>query len=100
VKCRLLGWWADEMKGYRLEDIETGKLITSQDVRFVEDESPGDLVVVETRGAVPMEGQLDELVPKEQQPTSYHPPPHQRQNLPKPSFQQKYQFPHLQLNHP
>jgi len=30
---------------------------------------------------------------------SYHPPPHQCQNPPKPSFQQKYQFLHLQLNH-
>jgi len=29
MKCCLLGWWADEMKGYRLEDIETGKLIMS-----------------------------------------------------------------------
>jgi len=65
MKCRLPDWWADETKGYRLEDIETGKLITSRDVRFVENESPGDLVVVETQGAVPMKGQLDELVPKE-----------------------------------
>ena len=48
VKCRLLDWWADEMKGYQLEDIETRKLITSQDVCYVEDKSPGDLVVVET----------------------------------------------------
>jgi len=48
VKCRLLGWWADETKGYQLEDIETRKLIMSRDVRFVEDESPGDLAVVET----------------------------------------------------
>lgn len=34
-KYRLLGWWAGETKGYRLEDCETGKLITSCDVRFV-----------------------------------------------------------------
>jgi len=64
IKCRLLGWWADETMGYRLEDIETGKLITSWDICFVEDESPGDLVVVETWGAVHTEGQLDELVLK------------------------------------
>ena len=48
MKCHLLGWWADKTKGYRLEDIETGKLIMSQDVCFVEDKSPGDLAVVET----------------------------------------------------
>src|ERR1700731_3642371 len=47
VKCRMLGWWADETKGYRLEDVDTRELITSRDVRFVEDESPSDLVVVE-----------------------------------------------------
>ena len=48
VICCLLGWWEDKTKGYWPEDIETGKLIMSQDVRFVEDESPGDLAVVET----------------------------------------------------
>ncbi len=44
------GWWADETKGYRLEDAETGKLITARDVRFVENDAPGDLAVIETRG--------------------------------------------------
>ena len=29
VKCQLLGWWADETKGYWLEDTETGELIMS-----------------------------------------------------------------------
>jgi len=29
MKCCLLGWWADKMKSYQLEDIETGKLIMS-----------------------------------------------------------------------
>jgi len=29
VKVQLLGWWTDETKGYQLEDIENGKLITS-----------------------------------------------------------------------
>jgi hypothetical protein len=29
VRVRLLGWWVDEMKGYCLEDLESGKLITS-----------------------------------------------------------------------
>src|ERR1700742_1727402 len=46
-KCRLLGWWANETKGYRLEDAETVKLITSRDVRFLEDERPNDLAVIE-----------------------------------------------------
>jgi transposase InsO family protein len=46
-KCRLLGWWANETKGYRLEDAETGKLITSRDVQFLEEERPNDLAVIE-----------------------------------------------------
>jgi hypothetical protein len=36
VKCRMLGWWTDETKGYRLEDVETRKLLTSRDVVFAE----------------------------------------------------------------
>jgi hypothetical protein len=47
AKCRLLGWWAEETKGYRLEDIKTGKLITSRDVKFIEDEQPTDLAIIE-----------------------------------------------------
>src|SRR3984893_7589321 len=47
VKCRLLGWWADETKGYCLEDLETKTLITSCDVRFVEDLPPTDLAIIE-----------------------------------------------------
>jgi hypothetical protein len=47
VKCRLLGWWVDETKGYRLEDIQTRSLITSRDVRFVEDETPTELTIIE-----------------------------------------------------
>ena len=48
IKCCMLRWWADETKGYRLEELETGKLITSCDVQFVEDDSATDLAVVET----------------------------------------------------
>jgi len=29
VKVRMLGWWIDESKGYRLEDLENSKLIAS-----------------------------------------------------------------------
>ena len=47
VKCRLLGWWVDETKGYRLEDIETQKLITLRDVRFNKDTSLSDLVEID-----------------------------------------------------
>jgi hypothetical protein len=47
VKCRLLGWWANESKGYRLEDIEMCLLIASCDVRFVEDNTSSDLAVIE-----------------------------------------------------
>ena len=51
-KCRLLGYWADETKGYRLEDAETGKLITSRDVRFIEDEQPTDLMEIQPDGSL------------------------------------------------
>ena len=47
IKCRLLGWWADETKGYRLEEAETRKLITARDVRFVKDTKSDDLAVIE-----------------------------------------------------
>lgn len=51
-KCRLLGWWADETKGYQLEDEENRRLITSRDVRFLKDERPNDLVVIESSGSI------------------------------------------------
>jgi len=40
VKVQLLGWWIDKTKGYRLEDLENHKVITSRDVYFLEDSSP------------------------------------------------------------
>jgi hypothetical protein len=49
IKCRMMGWWADETKGYRLEDMETGRLITSRDVRFIEDERPNNLPTIDER---------------------------------------------------
>jgi len=45
----MLGWWVDEAKGYRLEDLENGKLIASRDVRFFEDDSPSDLASIEVQ---------------------------------------------------
>ena len=41
----MIGWWADETKGYRLKNIDTRELVTSRDVCFIEDETPSDLVV-------------------------------------------------------
>ena len=40
------------MKGDRLEDVETGKLITARDVKFIEDDSPRDFAIIETQGQV------------------------------------------------
>lgn len=62
-KCRIIGWWADETKGYGLEDVVTGKLITARDVKFIEDDSPGDLAIIETRGKAPTKEELNALVP-------------------------------------
>lgn len=47
VRVHLLGWWTDETKGYRLEDLENGKLITSRDVQFNEDENPSELASID-----------------------------------------------------
>jgi len=44
VKVWLLGWWTNKTKGYQLEDMENGKLITSQDIQFFEDSSPNDAI--------------------------------------------------------
>jgi hypothetical protein len=63
-KCQLPGYWADETKGYRLEDAETGKLITSRDVRFIEDERPTDLAIIEgDPGGSARTGELMEIQP-------------------------------------
>ncbi|KAJ3476999.1 hypothetical protein NLI96_g10770 [Meripilus lineatus] len=70
IKCRLLGWWAEETKGYRLEEVETGKLITSRDVRFVEDETPGDLALIEGGGKQPTATELTQLAPPDPEPLS------------------------------
>jgi len=49
VSVRLFGWWNDETKGYRLEDLESGggKVIASWNIKFMEDESPSELTVVD-----------------------------------------------------
>jgi len=44
----MLGWWTNESKEYRLEDLETpGKLISSCDIDFIEDSSPSDLTIID-----------------------------------------------------
>jgi hypothetical protein len=62
IKCRLLGWWEHETKGYHLEDIEKRLLITSCDVRFVEDDSPTELAIIEGEYP-PTEDNLMDLLP-------------------------------------
>jgi hypothetical protein len=70
IKCQLLGWWEHETKGYHLEDIEKQSLITSHDVRFVEDDSPTELAIIE--GEYPhTEDDLMDLLPNHKpQPSS------------------------------
>ena len=46
VKFCLLGWWTNEAKGYRLEDLESSKLIALWDVQFFEDDIPSNLAVI------------------------------------------------------
>ena len=62
VKCRLLGWGEDS-KGYRLEDLETKRVFISRDVRFIEDESPTEMAVLDN--AKPREPQLLEEIADE-----------------------------------
>jgi len=57
----MLGWWTDESKEYRLEDLETpGKLISSCDIDFIEDSSPNDLAII--HNISPSPESIDKLV--------------------------------------
>ena len=60
VCVRMLGWWADETKGYQLEDLENGKLIASRDVQFHEDLTPSELAQVKLNESSPEE--IDNLI--------------------------------------
>jgi len=62
VKVRLLGWWNNEAKGYRLEDLENRKLIASQDVHFFEDDSPSDLAIVDIGTKITPSTGINDLV--------------------------------------
>jgi hypothetical protein len=78
IKCRLLGWWEHETKGYRLEDMKKRSLITSRDVRFIEDDSPTELAIIEGEYP-PTENNLMDLLPDHKPQPSSHP------NTPAPS---------------
>jgi len=62
VKVRLLGWWNNKAKGYRLEDLENRKLIASQDVHFFEDDSPSDLAIVDIGTKITLSTGINDLV--------------------------------------
>ena len=84
VKCRLLGWWAGETKGYRLEDVATRSLITSRDVRFIENDTPTDLAVIEGEFP-PSRNGLTNLDPQQQPPPISQPVSPTPSPLPSPS---------------
>ena len=46
VKVKMLGQWSNKTKGYRLENLENGKLITLCNIWFFKDETPSNLAVV------------------------------------------------------
>jgi hypothetical protein len=48
MKCQLLRWWADESKGYQMEELATQKIIALRDIRFIEDETPTKLAVIDS----------------------------------------------------
>jgi len=58
----MLGWWVDEAKGYCLEDLENGKLIASQDVRFFEDDLPSESAVIEVDNSPTSSKDINDLV--------------------------------------
>jgi len=58
----MLGWWIDEAKGYHLENLENGKLIASQDVRFFEDDSPSNLASIKVQDAPANNQDINTLV--------------------------------------
>ncbi|KAJ3563959.1 hypothetical protein NP233_g8606 [Leucocoprinus birnbaumii] len=60
VRVRMLGWWTDETKGWRLEDLENGKLIASRDVNFDENDTPSELASIDLPRATTEE--VDEFV--------------------------------------
>jgi Reverse transcriptase (RNA-dependent DNA polymerase) len=45
--------------------VETRKLIAARDVWFVEDQTPGDIAVIDTRGVTPTQTDIEGLVPED-----------------------------------
>ena len=62
VKVKILRWWSDETKGYRLEDLENNKLITLYNVWFFKDKTPSNLAVVEVNIKYPSTNDINRLV--------------------------------------
>ena len=61
VKVRMLGWWTDKLKGYRLEDLETPeKLISSCNINYIKDSSLNDLAIIDNISPPPES--INELV--------------------------------------
>ena len=58
----MLEWWTDKTKGYWLEDMENGKLITSRDVQFFEDSSPSELAVMDIGAPTVSTGDLNDFI--------------------------------------
>jgi len=58
----MLGWWVDEAKGYRLENLENGKLIASRDVHFFEDDLPSESAVIEVDNSPTSSKDINDLV--------------------------------------
>ena len=58
----MLGWWTDETKGYRLEDLENNKLIASKDVQFLEDETPSELAIMDIEDSHSSPQEVDEFI--------------------------------------
>jgi hypothetical protein len=62
IQVRMLGWWTDETKGYHLKDLESGKLITSIDVDFSEDDMPSELATFDLGLTQSNEEEVNEMI--------------------------------------
>ena len=58
----MLEQWTDKTKGYHLEDLENGKLITARDVCFAENSSSSKLTIVEVGALLYNSGAINNLV--------------------------------------
>lgn len=58
----MLGWWADETKGYRLKNFKNRKLITSHNVQFHEDNILSELAQVNTVASQSLSNRINNLI--------------------------------------